>query len=104
MLTRAAGPQMARIHNREPAILTADEIDSWLNSPLEEALKEVQAPFPSQLLAAWPVSTDVNKVANAGRKLMEPIGEALFSGRGSVYFFRSAPVIGALGSCFNKFA
>jgi putative SOS response-associated peptidase YedK len=78
MLTRAAGPHMARIHNREPAILTNEEIGSWLNSPLEYALKQLRAPFPSQLLTAWPVSTEVNKVANTGRKLMEPIGEVLF--------------------------
>ena len=45
---------------------------------LEYALKQLRAPFPSQLLAAWPVSTDVNKVANTGRKLMEPIGERCF--------------------------
>ncbi|AJD54297.1 Putative SOS response-associated peptidase YedK [Thalassospira xiamenensis M-5 = DSM 17429] len=78
MLTRAAGSLMAQIHDREPAILTADEIHTWLQKPLEEALDMVRVPFPSQLLTAKPVSMDVNKVSNTGSGLMEPIGDALF--------------------------
>ncbi|WOI09040.1 SOS response-associated peptidase [Thalassospira lucentensis] len=78
MLTREAGDRMARIHNREPAILTEDEYRDWLFSPIEDVLPRVCEPFPSQLLTAWPISRDINSVRNQGAHLLKPTGDNLF--------------------------
>ncbi|RCK34588.1 hypothetical protein TH24_20550 [Thalassospira xiamenensis] len=78
MLTREAGDQMVRIHNREPAILIPDEYQAWLFSPIDNVLPQVCQPFPSQLLAAWPVSTDINSVRNHGSQLIDPVDNRLF--------------------------
>ncbi|SOC26134.1 SOS response-associated peptidase [Thalassospira xiamenensis] len=72
ILTREAGDRMAKIHTREPAILTDDEIASWMYKPLNEVISKVLEPTPSQLLYFRPVGKAVGNVRNNSPDLMQP--------------------------------
>lgn len=75
LLTREAGPKMGEIHHREPAILIDDEISTWLNAPLDEALPKLTVPLPSQLLRFHRVSDRVGSVRNNDADLMRPVDD-----------------------------
>ena len=66
ILTTTANKLVAPIHNRMPVILAPDEYPTWLNKHLTdpEQLKPLYQPFPSDLLAAYPVSDRVNSPRN----------------------------------------
>ena len=66
---------MEPIHDRMPVVLTPGAYELWLdpsNDDLSE-LKEVLVPYPSGEMQAHPVADLVNKVANDGPGLIEPI-------------------------------
>ena len=75
IITTSPNSFIEPIHNRMPAILTDGAYDVWLdpeNTELGE-LKEVLVPYPSHEMRARRVATLVNKVANDGPELIEPI-------------------------------
>jgi putative SOS response-associated peptidase YedK len=62
------------IHNtqhRMPAILEKADREVWLSGTPEEAW-ETLAPYPDDLMVAWPVSTRVNAPKNNDATLIEP--------------------------------
>lgn len=66
------------VHDRMPAMLTADQVDRWLSGTAEEASK-LLAPFPSTAMTAMAVSRAVGNAANEGPELVEPVApESLF--------------------------
>ncbi|WP_114090823.1 SOS response-associated peptidase [Thalassospira profundimaris] len=71
ILTRQSGDKMAKVHTREPAILTSDEVKSWLFDPLENVLPTIIQNTPSQLLHLYPVDPVVGKVSNNGEQLLK---------------------------------
>jgi putative SOS response-associated peptidase YedK len=62
---------MATIHDRMPVILHAQDYGRWLGEEPDPA--DLMVPFPSELMAMWPVSTRVNSVRNQGADLLDPI-------------------------------
>ncbi len=58
-----------------PVILAPDAFDLWLNCAEVDAQTAAAliAPAPDNLLEAYPVSTEVNRVANDNAKLVEPL-------------------------------
>jgi putative SOS response-associated peptidase YedK len=64
----------APIHNRMPVILDPADYDRWLSAetPPEDLLR----PFPVAEMAAYPVSTRVNKPANNDPRCIEPLAPA----------------------------
>ena len=64
----------ARIHNCMPAILDPADYERWLSAetPPEDLLR----PFPVAEMAAYPVSTWVNKPANNDPRCIEPLAAA----------------------------
>jgi putative SOS response-associated peptidase YedK len=66
---------MARLHNRMPVILTAEDVDAWLSpdTPLE-GLEPLFAPVDEGLLKAIAVSRRVNSPANDGPGLIQEDG------------------------------
>jgi hypothetical protein len=58
-----------------PVILAPDAFDLWLNCAEVDAQTAAAliAPAPDSLFEAYPVSTDVNRVANDNAKLVEPV-------------------------------
>jgi len=66
IITTEANNMMAPIHDRMPVLLAPKDWDQWLDHSNDDvdALQPLLVPAPNSLLNAYPVSTEVNKVAN----------------------------------------
>jgi putative SOS response-associated peptidase YedK len=75
IVTTRANRTLAPIHERMPVILAPEAFDLWLNSADVDATtaSALIAPAPDNLLEAYEISTDVNRVANDSPKLVEPV-------------------------------
>ena len=76
VLTCAANPTLATIHDRMPVILSDRDADDWMN-PREKAplaLKRLLIAAPEALLLVQPVSPLVNSVKNEGPELLASRG------------------------------
>ena len=75
IVTTEANRALGHIHDRMPVILAPDAFDLWLNCAKVDAQTAAAliAPAPDSLFEAYPVSTDVNRVANDNAKLVEPV-------------------------------
>ena len=65
---------LGEIHNtqhRMPPILEKADREAWLTGTPEEAW-ETLAPYPDDLMVAWPVSTRINTPKNNDAQLIEP--------------------------------
>jgi len=77
IITMPANPLMAEIHNapgkqRMPAILPPTALDAWLGGTPAEALAAL-APYPADLMVAWPVRVRVNSPRNNDSTLVEAL-------------------------------
>jgi putative SOS response-associated peptidase YedK len=65
----------AALHNRMPVVLSPEAWPAWLGEePTDEAhLKSLLAPYPSDGMICWPVSSRVGSVKNNDPGLVEPI-------------------------------
>lgn len=74
VLTQAPNELMQRIHNRMPAILSPNEEIIWLDNglPIQEVLSIIK-PYPSELMKAYRVSSQVNKVKVNKPELLEEV-------------------------------
>ena len=74
IITLRANELMKGIHDRMPAILHTAEIPHWLDPRARERdLLQMLEPFPSEELAAQPVSTLVNSPTHDSPECIEPI-------------------------------
>lgn len=60
ILTTAANPEIARLHDRMPAVIPRARAGDWLGAPTADLLR----PAPPEALEVHEVSTRVNTVAN----------------------------------------
>jgi putative SOS response-associated peptidase YedK len=77
IVTTAANRLLTPLHDRMPAILSADSFDLWLdcaNVDAESAAALI-APAPEALLEVYRVSSAVNRVANDAPELTEPAAD-----------------------------
>lgn len=74
IITQAPNDLMAEIHNRMPAILSPDQERDWLDMsiPAADAI-EMLAPYPDELMRAYPVSTRVGNVRENDEGLLEEV-------------------------------
>ena len=65
----------AELHNRMPVVLGPEKWPAWLGEEPADAqqLKAMLAPYPSDEMTCWPVSSRVGNVKNNDRSLIEPI-------------------------------
>lgn len=77
IVTTAANRTLRVLHDRMPVIVPPEAFDLWLDSDKVDAVTAAAliAPAPDDLLEAWPVSTDVNRVANDHARLIEAVAE-----------------------------
>jgi putative SOS response-associated peptidase YedK len=68
VITTAANRLMAPVHDRMPALLSAEEAVAWLAEPSQKFLH----PAPEALLVATPVSMRVNSVRNDDPECLAP--------------------------------
>ncbi|MCV3765504.1 SOS response-associated peptidase [Rhizobium sp. TRM95796] len=74
ILTAAANPAFAPIHNRMPVVIAPEDFDRWLDCKTQEPrhVTELLRSPPEDLFEAIPVSDLVNKVANVGPEVQTP--------------------------------
>lgn len=75
IITTAANPTVAAIHDRMPAIIPPSAYDRWLDSRAfpAAAVLDLLQPAPPDLLEAVAVSPRVNAAANDDPGLIEPV-------------------------------
>lgn len=74
ILTMAASPALASIHDRMPVILGPDDFDTWLDAGSSSTDVEECLSLRRQVaMEAYPVSTAVNSVRNNGPTLIDPL-------------------------------
>lgn len=74
IVTTEANELMAPIHDRMPVVLEPDDWGAWLDPATDmAAVLELMVPAAAGTLAAYPVSTRVNNVANDGPELVDPL-------------------------------
>ncbi len=76
IVTTDANGLMRPIHDRMPVVLPESAWDRWLDPDFDdvERLQMLLVPAPDEEFEAWPVSLAVNKPANNGAELLEPVG------------------------------
>ncbi|OYX13522.1 MAG: hypothetical protein B7Z15_07010, partial [Rhizobiales bacterium 32-66-8] len=72
ILTCAANPRLAPLHDRMPVILDPADIPAWLAGPDPAPLLR---PLPAEAVTLWPVSTRVNSVRNDDESLLMPLAD-----------------------------
>ncbi len=75
IVTTTANRTLAPLHDRMPVIVAPAAFDLWLNATDVDAMTAAALirPAPDDLLEAWPVSTEVNRVANDDARLTREI-------------------------------
>jgi len=75
VLTTAAEPALAAIHERMPLVLPPDRWDAWLDPSLTDPdeARVLLAPPPPGLVEARPVSSAVGSIRNNGPELLLPV-------------------------------
>ena len=78
IITTAASPAMAMLHDRVPVTIAPEDYARWLDCSEDDAgpvMTMIAAPADGQFI--WhPVTTEVNRVANDNAQLVLPISEA----------------------------
>jgi putative SOS response-associated peptidase YedK len=77
IVTTAASPDIAALHDRMPVIVPPEAFDLWLDCARVDALTAAAllAPPGPGVLEAYEVSPAVSRTANEGPELIEPIAE-----------------------------
>ena len=74
IITTQANRLLSAIHDRMPVIIAPDAFDFWLDAKVDaETAAALIAPARDALLEVFEVSTAVNRAANDGPALIEPI-------------------------------
>jgi putative SOS response-associated peptidase YedK len=72
IITTAAVPGIAAVHDRMPLLVAPASLGAWLSGPAAAALEAVLA-SPQPVLRHWPVSRAVNNPAVDEARLAEPL-------------------------------
>jgi len=75
IITTHANRALVSIHDRMPVVVPPEAFDFWLDCRNVDALTAAALliPAPDMLFEAYEISTAVNRVANDGPKLIEPL-------------------------------
>jgi putative SOS response-associated peptidase YedK len=75
IITTRANRTLDAIHERMPVIVPPEAFDLWLDCTNVDATTATALirPAPDDLLEAYEISTAVNRTANGGPKLLEPV-------------------------------
>jgi putative SOS response-associated peptidase YedK len=77
ILTTSANNDIARIHDRMPVVIRPEDFSRWLDCKTQEPrdVTDLMTPIDDGFFEAIPVSDLVNKVANMGPDVLEPVEE-----------------------------
>jgi putative SOS response-associated peptidase YedK len=76
VITTEANELVAHIHDRMPVIISPEHYQRWL-SPMEPDPRDLLAPYPSEPMIAWPISTRVNAPRNDSADILDRIEDCL---------------------------
>ncbi len=81
IVTTNANARIAAVHNRMPVILQSDRFAEWLDPENHDvdALTRLLVPAPDDLLTYYPIRSLVNRPANNGPELLEPVPDEMLS-------------------------
>jgi putative SOS response-associated peptidase YedK len=76
VITTSAEDSLGHIHDRMPMLVEPERYDDWLDATATDPdrLRSLLVPAAPGRLEAYPVSTEVNHVANNGPALIDPLG------------------------------
>ncbi|MCM2395367.1 SOS response-associated peptidase [Rhizobium sp. S95] len=79
ILTVSANRTIGRIHDRMPVVIKPEDYTRWLDCKSGEPrdVADLMVPAEEDFFEAVPVSNLVNKVANTGPEIQEPVGNSL---------------------------
>lgn len=77
ILTAAAGPDLAPVHDRMPVVLEPEELQAWLELRGGGGAEELLRPARAGTLVSWPVGRRVGNVRNDDPGLLDPVGDPL---------------------------
>jgi putative SOS response-associated peptidase YedK len=79
ILTTAANNDISRIHDRMPVVIRQEDFARWLDCKTQEPrdVTDLMKPIDDGFFEAIPVSDKVNKVANMGPDILEPVEERI---------------------------
>jgi len=85
ILTTAANDLLRAVHDRMPVIVPPNQYARWLD-PAQDGPEALVAPYPSEAMTWWPVSSRVNSVRHDDASLIErlPDSDALLPLRADV--------------------
>jgi len=72
-----ANALVAKVHDRMPVILNAEDKWAWLQEDNPAALKALLKPAPDDLLQVWEVSRAVNDPKNDSPVCIQPLQNSL---------------------------
>ncbi|MEC4985191.1 MAG: SOS response-associated peptidase [Oscillatoria sp. PMC 1068.18] len=77
LLTTEANEMMSDIHKRMPVILAREDYDLWLDTKVKETrkLQPLLKPYNSEVMTAYPVSTQVNNPRHDTPECIEEIAK-----------------------------
>lgn len=86
ILTCESNPEFARIHHRMPVVIKPEDHEQWLDCKTGEPrdIAHLMQPVEDDFFEAIAISDKVNKVANSGPDILEPVngdGPQLSSGK-----------------------
>lgn len=75
VITAAASPKLAAIHDRMPVVIARERWSAWLSRARQDplALPPLMAGLPDDEVAAWPVSPAVSRSSYEGEALIAPL-------------------------------
>ncbi|MCB1381997.1 MAG: SOS response-associated peptidase [Notoacmeibacter sp.] len=75
ILTTSANAQIGAIHDRMPVVIRPEDFSRWLDCRTQEPrdVADLMQPVEPGFFEVVPVSTRVNKVANSGPDIQEPV-------------------------------
>ena len=74
IITTAANPLTAKVHDRMPVILQPEHYATWLSTDSDLAdCQSLLQPLAPELLQLWPVSTYVNNPTHKGPQCIDAI-------------------------------
>ncbi len=78
IITTTPNELCAELHNRMPVVLGHEVWPEWLGEEPSDPprLKALLAPYPSEKMTCWPVSTRVGSIRNNDPELIEPVALA----------------------------
>ncbi len=78
IVTSVANRTLMPIHHRMPVVIPPEAFDMWLDCANVDAFTAAAllVPAPEDAMEAYEISTAVNRVANDGPEVLEPVSEA----------------------------